>query len=54
MKEAILVSSTKEGVILTQLYPFSEELYTSLLRLRNIGDFKVERCEAPAYLACLI
>ena len=50
MKEAIIVSLTREGAILTKLYPYSEELYASLLKLQASGDFKIERCKVPAYL----
>lgn len=50
MKDAIIVSLAKEGVIGSAIYPFSEELYASLLKLQTTGVLKVERHEVPAYL----
>lgn len=50
MRDAIIVSLAKEGVIGSTVYPFSEELYASLLKLQSSGALKVERCEVPAYL----
>lgn len=50
MKDSIIVSLAKEGVIGSAVYPFSEELYASLLKLQNRGALKVERCEVPAYM----
>ena len=42
MKDAIIVSLTKEGVIGSAIYPFSEELYASLLKLQSTGVLKVD------------
>lgn len=50
MRDAIIVSLTKEGVIGSAIYPFSEELYASLLKLQSAGLVKVERHEVPVYL----
>ena len=50
MKDAIIVSLAKEGAIGSAVYPFSEELYTSLLKLQSTGLVKVKHCKVPAYL----
>lgn len=50
MKDSIIVSLTKEGVIGVAVYPFSEELYASLLKLQTTGLVRVERCKVPAYM----
>lgn len=50
MKDSIIVSLTKEGAIGSAIYPFSEELYASLLKLQSAGALKVERCKVPAYM----
>ena len=50
MRDAIIVSLAKEGVIGSAVYPFSEELYASLLKLQSAGLVKIERHEVPACL----
>lgn len=50
MRDAIIVSLAKEGVIGSAIYPFSEELYASLLKLQSAGLVKVERHKVPACL----
>lgn len=50
MKEAIIVSLAKEGMIGVAIYPFNEELYASLRKLQSTGLVKVERHEVPAYM----
>lgn len=50
MKDAIIVSLAKEGVIGAAIYPFSEELYASLRKLEATGLVKVERHEVPVCL----
>ena len=50
MRDAIVVSLAKEGVIGSAIYPFNEKLYASLRKLESAGLVKVERHEVPAYM----
>lgn len=50
MKDAIIVSLTKEGAIGSTIYPFSEELFASLHKLESAGFVKVELQKVPACL----
>ena len=50
MKDAIIVSFPSEGTFLTKVYPYSEELFVSLLRPFLNGLLKVECKKVPAYL----